>query len=102
MLTLLGYRRRCYDRLARRDFLGVGALGCLSLSGLLRAQANGAERRSNTSVMLRPLFMARGWERLPIGTRKQFGATQALWKSHFRGLFDKYLATDCASCRPTA
>lgn len=52
MLTLLGDRGRCCDRLPRRDFLSVGALGGLSLSGLLQARARANPQPKRRSVIL--------------------------------------------------
>jgi hypothetical protein len=55
MLTFLGSSYQCCDRLSRREFLKVGALGVggLSLADVLRLQANGVTRpRSLKSVIM--------------------------------------------------
>lgn len=52
MLTLTGKRIRCCDRVARRDFLQLGALGFASLAELLRSQATAQTIKSSKSVIL--------------------------------------------------
>jgi uncharacterized protein (DUF1501 family) len=54
MLTFLGSEYRCCDRLSRRSFLQVGALGFggLTLADLLRLQANGAAPTSLKSIIM--------------------------------------------------
>jgi hypothetical protein len=54
MFTLWGPQRRPGDRLSRRDFLRVGALGFggLTLADLLRLRAQGPQRASARSVIM--------------------------------------------------
>lgn len=52
MLTLLGRTGSSCDAISRRDFLGIGALGSLSLATLLRSQAQAETSRPRKSVIL--------------------------------------------------
>jgi hypothetical protein len=54
LLTLLGPRHRYCDGLTRRSFLKVGSVGLagLSLPSLFRAEAQGAMRRNQKSVIM--------------------------------------------------
>jgi len=54
MLTLWGQRHRFCDRLSRRDFLGVGALGLggVTLADVLRARAHAGSTASPRAVIM--------------------------------------------------
>ena len=52
MLAFLANNGHLRHGVRRRDFLGLGAMGCLSLAGLMRARAAQTSARSGKSVIL--------------------------------------------------